>query len=170
MPSGRVHAAMSIFAAAGLYWVAARVGASDAACQALATGCLAGTVITPDLDVDQPTRSHYLIGRKFGLMLALAWRLLWLPYGLSIKHRSWVSHMPLVGTAVRVVYLACFAVLLGSVSLLAGWQAPRLEELLPFFPAAFLGLSLSDLLHWASDGLWSGFKRRMKKRYAIKTG
>lgn len=165
MPSGRAHAAMSTGAAVGLYWFGGQWGLTEPATLALAGGAALGIVVTPDLDVDQPVHSHSVVLRKFGPLLAFIWRMIWLPYGLAIRHRSWVSHMPLVGTAIRVVYLAGMGGLVWYI--LSFSYAPPFhpEDLVPSLPFALSGLAVSDTFHWASDILWSKFKRGAKRAF-----
>jgi uncharacterized metal-binding protein len=152
---------MSSLAAVGLYWLGVETRQPETVSQVLAAGCAAGILITPDLDVDNPVRSHYVVFRRFGPALAAFWRLFWLPYGLSIRHRSWVSHMPVVGTLIRVAYLAC----LGSLALWLlrgkGIAASQITDMVPLLPWAVIGLVVSDTLHWVSDNVCSGFRRRL---------
>jgi uncharacterized metal-binding protein len=153
---------MSTAAAAGLYWLGVQAGLPETTSQAIAAGCLAGIVITPDLDVDRPVRSHYVVLRRFGPVFAAVWRVVWLPYGLAISHRSWVSHMPIVGTLIRAAYLAC----IGSLILWAGNRCGILlfstAGMLPLIPWILIGLAVSDTLHWAADILSSEFKRSLR--------
>jgi uncharacterized metal-binding protein len=162
MPDGRIHASMSAAAAVGLYFIGNQAGLPEADNQAVAAGCILGILITPDLDVDQPVRSHHLILRRFGPAIAALWRMIWIPYGLAIRHRSWVSHFPIVGTLIRAAYLAC----IGTLVL---WAAGRFAGVvfstkgtLPWIPWILIGLAVSDALHWAADNLFTGLKRGRK--------
>lgn len=159
MPDGRIHASMSAAAAVGLYWLGGQAGLPETTSQAIAAGCILGIVVTPDLDVDQPVRSHYLVLRRFGPVVAAVWRMVWLPYGLAIRHRSWVSHMPIAGTLIRAAYLACIGTLLLWAGGRLGGFVLSTEVMLPLFPWALLGLAVSDGLHWAADLLFTGLKR-----------
>lgn len=162
MPDGRIHASITTAAAVGLYWLGAQAGLSDSANQAVAAGCLLGIIVTPDLDVDQPVRSHYVVLRRFGPVIAAVWRMVWLPYGLAIRHRSWVSHMPVIGTFIRAAYLACIGWLLLWAADRAGAVLPSTKGIPPLIPYALMGLAVSDALHWAADILFTGFKRRRR--------
>jgi uncharacterized metal-binding protein len=51
MPDGKTHAAMTSAAAASLYAAGYLVGMPTAELLALTGGCMAGLVLTPDLDV-----------------------------------------------------------------------------------------------------------------------
>ena len=68
-------------------------------------GCLSGIILSPDLDIPNRTRSEYLVYRYMGKILGGVWFVLWWPYGKLIPHRSPLSHMPILGTALRMVYM-----------------------------------------------------------------
>lgn len=159
MPDGRIHASMSAAAAVGLYFLGDQAGLPETGNQAMAVGCVLGIMITPDLDVDRPVRSHRLVLRRFGPVIAAVWRMLWLPYGLAIRHRSWVSHLPVVGTLIRAAYLACIGSLILWVAGTFGGITFSTKPLLPLVPWVVIGLAVSDALHWAADILSTGFKR-----------
>jgi uncharacterized metal-binding protein len=169
MPDGRIHASISAAAAVGLYWACAQAGLAEAGSQAVAVGCLMGMVITPDLDVDQPVRSHYLVFRRFGPVVAALWRMVWLPYGLAIRHRSWVSHLPVVGTIIRAAYLACIGALVRWAAGTFGDVPFPTKGLMPLVPWLLVGLAVSDALHWASDILFTASKRRRRQK-ALRSG
>ena len=63
----------------------------------VATACFAfsGFMFGPDLDIHS---------RQYLRWPWLRW--VWLPYQKRVKHRSWVSHGPVAGTVLRLVYLA----------------------------------------------------------------
>ena len=111
---------------------------------------LGGLLLSPDLD----TRSN--ASRRWGPL-----GLLWWPYRRLQRHRSLLSHSPLLGTAGRLGYLA--ALLLGGCLLLAplggpqpaqvmaaGWQLWQQER--PLLLAALVGLEASSWLHLIQDG------------------
>ncbi len=101
---------------------------------------LGGYLLSPDLD----TGSRPF--KRWGIL-----RVIWLPYQKAIPHRSPLSHAPVVGSTIRLLYLAA-------------WLSP----LWVFFPGlsemqwaitwqkaiAFLaGVELSALNHLMLDGL-----------------
>lgn len=96
--------------------------------------CVAGTVcgwvVTPDLDIDAGT----FLQRKRNL-LSFIWRAVWWPYAKLVKHRSILSHLPVLGTALRAVYLfpASIALLHLAGTRNAAWF--------------FVGLALQDFAH-----------------------
>jgi uncharacterized metal-binding protein len=158
MPSGQVHAAISIVAAGGLYLAAGQLGQPAPLPLALAGGCLAGILITPDLDVDARVRSHRLVRENAGMIAYLVWRSLWLPYAQLIPHRSWVSHAPVIGTILRLVYL----VFMTGLVLMALGLSVEPGSLPGWWIWAASGLAVSDALHWAADVSASRVKRMVR--------
>jgi uncharacterized metal-binding protein len=161
MPKGTTHALISAGAAGAMLYLTYSSGPSEAL--ALASGCLAGILISPDLDVDDGSLSTGIVRREAGRIPAFAWRALWYPYARLIRHRSWLSHFPFIGTALRIAYLGLIAWL---ILLLLGhpWPWASLPDWVPF---AMIGLSISDLMHWAADGIFSTFQRRQSRRRGI---
>jgi uncharacterized metal-binding protein len=123
---------------------------------AFAGGCMLGLVVTPDLDVrDRDTHSETIM-RRAGHCLGAIWNLLWLPYAWLIpRHRHPLSHWPLLGTALRLLYLMIVPTLL--------WLGLRYFVPLPPLPHLALtpatwwavgGLALVDAVHWGMDRLF----------------
>ncbi len=109
-----------------------------------------GLMLSPDLD----TRSRPTA--RWGVLAPLWW-----PYRRLMRHRSIVSHSPLLGTAGRLAYLAALALGLGL--LLAPLGAPTPQALAaaglelwrqqrPLLLAALVGLEASSWLHLIQDG------------------
>lgn len=71
---------------------------------ALASAGLFSLFVGPDLDVDSGNISHKL-ARETGKIPLVLWTIFWEPYGYAIKHRSKISHMPILGTLLRLIYL-----------------------------------------------------------------
>ncbi len=150
MASGRAHdrATWLLCLPFGLLWWP-WLGFSAAL--AAAGGFLAGGLwLSPDLD----TTSHP--SRRWGPL-----GLLWLPYRRLLRHRSLLSHSPLLGTAVRLAYLGAWLLLLAL--LLQPLGAPSPARLLeagrelwrqqrPLLIAALVGLEASSWLHLIQDG------------------
>lgn len=91
MPDGKLHAlgtgtVTSAIVACGLYF-----GLPPEITGYMALGSLATLVINPDLDQAEA---------RSGCLAAIFY-----PYGKLIPHRSWLSHLPIVGTILRVGYL-----------------------------------------------------------------
>lgn len=129
---------------------------------------LGGFMLGPDLDIQSV---QY---RRWGPI-----RWMWYPYQTMVKHRSVWSHGPLIGTAVRVVYLALWIALFATVSILAMnhfWQAqlswPQIEPVLKQLAVSYwhvglailIGLELGALSHYTSDWLASSLKRKKRRK------
>lgn len=159
MPSGQTHALITAAAAGGLLAVSVATGQPAAARWALVGGCLAGLLLTPDLDVDEGARSHSLVRENAGRLAGAAWRLAWLPYARLMPHRHWLSHAPVIGTLGRVGYLLA---IVWAVLALAGrpWPWPSVPTWALW---ALAGLMVSDALHWAADMGWTYWQRRLRR-------
>ncbi len=155
MPNGTIHN-RSIVALAVVLPVATLAGGLLPAGRALAlsAGCLAGLLISPDLDIDRGNISYKIIRRSMGCLPGILWKLFWLPYARLIPHRSWMSHGLVIGTLLRLAYLLCVpAVLWGMTSMvlpLPALSAPHWTWL----PFAILGLIAADALHSILDLIW----------------
>jgi len=84
-------------------------------------------------------------------------RWLWWPYRKTLRHRSILSHTPVVGTLVRVGYCLGIAALLSG--LLHPWGAPSSSEVLIWLKqqerllwVALVGIEASAWLHLLQDG------------------
>jgi uncharacterized metal-binding protein len=144
------------------------LGAPTSVTWGLTGGCLAGVLLTPDLDVDNPVHSHAIVDRRIGCLPGLIWRVLWYPYAKSIPHRHWLSHAPIIGTLLRVMYIA-----LPTWAVLTLLGYPKIWLYLPdCWLGVLIGLAVSDALHWAADmGISQTkrffrriFKRRRRRR------
>jgi uncharacterized metal-binding protein len=161
MPNGKIHTSATLLLAAGTGILSVSLMQAPAVTTALVGGCLAGLVLTPDLDVDRGSISHRIVNRSAGQLVGFVWRLFWFPYSRMMPHRSWWSHMPVFSTIIRVVYLFLLPAL-------AWWLASTVVDLpalrLPawdWLPTAFVGLVLSDTLHALMDIGDSYLKRRV---------
>ncbi len=118
---------------------------------AAALGFLAGgLLLSPDLD------THSRPTARWGPL-----RLLWWPYRRLLRHRSLVSHSPLLGSAGRLIYLG--ALVLGLAALLQPLGGPSPGHLWHqgqrmwqghqgLLIAAALGVEASSWLHLIQDG------------------
>lgn len=155
MATGRAHDRATVLLALpfGLLW-GPGLGAPGIAVASLAF-LLGGLWLSPDLDTTSRATA------RWGPL-----RLLWWPYRRLLRHRSLVSHSPLLGSAGRLAYLlgalALLRLLLGA--------APGLPPLLPppaAWPAlaatlwrsqpwlvlcALAGVEASSWLHLLQDG------------------
>jgi len=145
--NGRAHATAS-YALAPVTGVAVGLLLADLQTGVLAAaGCVAGVLLSPDLDQESITESESLVYRKGGNVLGHLWRAYWMLYALVLPHRSVLSHGPLIGTAGRLAYLLAPWIIW---ALAGGWIGDLVFTLYPFWPVA-LGLAVSDLAHWAMD-------------------
>lgn len=164
MPSGKTHDRITLWSlpiVAGLTLLHTRRASLSLA---LLAGFLFGALMLgPDLD----TRSlHY---QRWGIM-----RWIWIPYRRSLRHRSFFSHGPIIGTVVRVIYVLAWAFLLGlgSAALVnevfqLGWTwnevAARMGRSLQTYTSEWLmvglGLEVGALSHYFTDWGVSTTKR-----------
>lgn len=172
MPSGRTHDLITLwcfpFVVALTFWLVR----SPALTLIVAISFLVGGfMLGPDLDI------HSIQYKRWGPI-----RWIWLPYQKALKHRSRLSHGPIIGTALRVVYLAVWLglfTLLAVEILNAVWDAQLTLGSLnaPFqyiarnylaeWIAILVGLELGAISHLVSDLVGSGMarkKRDQKKR------
>ncbi|KJH69444.1 metal-binding protein [Aliterella atlantica] len=120
-----------------------------------------GLMFGPDLDI------YSVQYKRWGYL-----RWLWLPYQKAIKHRSLLSHGVIIGTTLRLLYLAAWISLLGVFSLLIAqlwgfsWNWLSLREIdrkLTYSAIAlFVGLEIGAISHIVSDRL-SSYKRQLRR-------
>jgi uncharacterized metal-binding protein len=150
MASGRSHdrATWVLSLPFGLLWWPL-LGLAGVACAGLAF-LLGGLLLSPDLD----TRSNPT--RRWGPL-----RLLWWPYRRLLRHRSIVSHSPVLGTLGRLLYLGALLIGLSWLGQPLGAPGPaalvqRAQQLWqahqPLVIAALVGLEASTWLHLLQDG------------------
>jgi uncharacterized metal-binding protein len=156
MPSGKVHNAVTLLTAFYTATLAPvylpHTGASGLA---LIPGCLTGLLVGPDLDVDEGNKS-YGIMRELGCIPGTVWKVVWWPYSF-IPHRHWLSHMPIISTALRVMWLALIT--FGF----AGQILWLVQE--PVFWWYVAGLALADAHHWFLDTVVKSDGRRYVRHY-----
>lgn len=158
MPSGKVHAQCSLVLAAPAYGLTAGATGDHVAGAACALGCLLGIMMTPDLDQESLSSSEYAF-IKYTMGLGFLWSMLWYPYARMIKHRSPLSHFPILGTAGRLLYLG----LILMIPSYWGWhviQPPPDTLRLIYFGLG--GLALSDAAHWFMDTKLGDRSRRRR--------
>lgn len=109
-------------------------------------GALAGLWITPDIDHWVRTHEEYRVYRHFGSFVGKLWQSYWSPYATFIPHRHWLSHFPVIGTALRIFYLG-IPVWIGWYWF--GWIIPVEPDL---YWAVFIAWTVQDTFHWVFDG------------------
>ena len=157
MPSGKTHTRIDLFllvvilAAAAYFWggLAGFFGRDEMAEYAMAfvVAYLFGTfLLSPDMDLNTSGPM-----KNWGVL-----RLLWRPYAHLFKHRG-ISHMPIVGTLTRVLYIFIVLYVLSAVAnafLDLGWKMSvddlkKVDRNLILWTLA--GLCLPDLFHIVAD-------------------
>jgi len=153
MASGKVHDRAIIITTPVILATAIASGHADVGIIATAAYYLGGMYLSPDLDlVSRPFK-------RWGLL-----RFIWLPYQRLIpRHRHWLSHGPVIGSIVRLLYLA--ALVSPMWVLFPGLQQVRWSGVtLPNAMAVFCGVELSALNHLLLDGLLIPLPKWLKRR------
>jgi len=156
MPSGKIHAGITVATAGLTYTIGTKSGDPPEYAVATALGCIIGIILTPDLDI-KGTEADRVVRESAGLIPALVWGILWNPYSALIPHRSILSHGLIIGTLIRLLYIAVPLALLGI-----------LPKPGPIISRMILGLVMSDNMHIGADFLISGLKdivERKKKEW-----
>jgi uncharacterized metal-binding protein len=168
MPSGQTHDRITIWSVpvvAGITLISTR--SSNVTLLVAGGFMFGGLMFGPDLDI---------YSRQFQRWGFLRW--IWLPYQKSLRHRSFLSHGPIIGTTLRVVYLTTFLAVvgilvlvifakLGNVTLNWGevWGSVGRTISIYYgeFFALFLGCELGAMSHSLSDWTGSAYKRFQKQ-------
>ncbi len=163
MPDGKTHSLTTVITTGIVAPLQVIVmGASFMDATFVAAGCLLGLVMGPDLDVRTGSHSFSIVRKSGGSFLGWFWRVFWYPYARLIpRHRHPLSHWPILGTALRLVYLM---VVLGVVYYLARqvsilftpYSLPILDWPIywPYFWQVAGGLALVDTLHTLMDWIF----------------
>lgn len=168
MPSGSTHDRITLWSLPIVTGLTAALTRSSTLTLLVSGGFLfSGLMLSPDLD---------LRSRPFKRWGWLRW--IWIPYQKAMHHRSVFSHGPLIGTTLRVLYLATWLVLLGVLILAIvqlfrdvpwSWQGftedvrRSLINYRAEWIALFVGLELGAMSHSLSDWINSAYKRSKKK-------
>ncbi|MBR8837871.1 MAG: metal-binding protein [Stigonema ocellatum SAG 48.90 = DSM 106950] len=167
MPSGGTHDRITLWAlpfVAGVTFLQTRSGNLTLL---VAGGFMfGGLMFGPDLDIYS---RHY---QRWGFL-----RFIWLPYQKSLRHRSFLSHGPIIGTMLRVLYLTTLVSVLVILVLVVAeklWNVTWLHMLgetvvqsiadySTEFLSLLLGLELGAMSHSLSDWGGSAYKRFQKQ-------
>lgn len=103
MSSGATHAGVSLFI--GTASITTGFLTQNPDFFAVGAGALSGVLLTPDLDVDNGNISYWFVGKFLGRPGRFIWTLWWSAYARAIKHRSGLSHFPVLGTVLRLIYI-----------------------------------------------------------------
>ncbi len=140
MPSYRTHVSVNLFLALPLSLAAMKYTAQSplADMAIFSAAFIYGTLfLHPDLDLVRNTPLFSLKG-----LLTLPFR----PYSYLFRHRG-ISHMPIIGTLTRILWLAALFCLFYC---LINKPLPRLQETSSLL-LAFIGLASADLVHLILD-------------------
>ncbi len=173
MPSGRTHDRITLWSLPFIIGLGVGITRSAGLTLWIASGfLLGGLMLGPDLDI----RSVQY--KRWGCL-----RWIWIPYRGSLKHRSPLSHAPIIGTSLRIVYLGAWLSLAGLVALALlnevaqlGWTWAEvgdvfwrsLQQYRWQWLSLAIGLELGACSHYMADWLVSTYKRRTKKRRRTK--
>ncbi|MGA7936152.1 MAG: DUF2227 family putative metal-binding protein [Kovacikia sp.] len=175
MPSGRTHDSITLWS---LPLVAAltfdRTRSSSLTLMVSGGFLFGGLMFGPDLDI---------YSRQYLRWGPLRW--IWLPYRQNMRHRSFLSHGPIVGTGLRVLYLITWLGLFGLAAILisaivcqlvgnrdngqvlaqnllngsVAWVGRSLQQNSAEWIALAIGLELGAISHSLSDWVGSAYKR-----------
>lgn len=171
MPNARTHDAIT-YAIIPFTYFATQIYWGDHLTSAIATVAMlfSGLMFGPDLDLDSKPY------RRWGPL-----KFLWKPYQAALPHRSMLSHGPILGTIIRIVYfLIVFSLFAATVLYVRNryvngaqttWQAEfdvikadlftiYNETDKQYLWSVFGGLCVGALAHTAADIVWSAIKRR----------
>ena len=146
MANGKEHAAAtrSLGAVLSLASAGAMLAGYPLPAIGLAVGAVGGHIAPPDLDLPGITYCERRILR-WNRVAGILWRWYWFLYSMLIPHRHWLSHLPGIGTAGRMLYLLWW---LPAVWLYAGWPLLPLAVIALW---AWLSWSAQDTAHLHLD-------------------
>lgn len=122
-------------------------------------GIMLGVILSPDLDLsDTGFHGLYILRVLFGEYFSRVFQAYWTPYSMIVRHRSWISHAPIISTAIRLMYL--FAPLV-IVLIILGYRIN--EDSIISLIVLFSGIALSDCMHIAMDVLSTGIKNAIRR-------
>ncbi|MEG4506574.1 metal-binding protein [Microcoleus sp. F6_B4] len=168
MPSGRTHDRITMWslpAVAALTF--GQTQSSNLTLLVSGSFLFGGLMFGPDLDI------YSCQYQRWGWFKPI-----WLPYQKSLRHRSFLSHGPLIGTALRILYLTAWIAVFGILGLVIaekigppGWTWEdvvvgcwrSLWEHPIEFLAVYIGLELGAMSHYLSDWGGSAYKRFKKQ-------
>lgn len=179
MPSGRTHDRITLWSlplVAGVTYERTR----DATMTLMVSGAFlfGGLMFGPDLDIY--SRQY----QRWGLL-----RWIWLPYRRALRHRSFWSHGPVVGTLGRIFYLVAWLLSAVALSILISaiacaimgsldewqlvtqqslgsssqWLSQAIQNQWLEIIAILVGLELGSISHSMSDWIGSSYRRLTKR-------
>jgi uncharacterized metal-binding protein len=167
MPSGRTHDRITLWNLPAVTVLSLFFTKSSELTLILSGGFLfSGLMLSPDLDLNS------LPFKRWGWL-----RWIWIPYQKLVRHRSIFSHGLVIGTTLRILYLAFWAMVVGGLGVIAiallGYTPWSWQDLVPLmarsqlqyrqqYIALFLGLELGAIAHIVSDWTISTYKKLSK--------
>lgn len=167
MPSGRTHDRITLWSLPAVVATVLLATHNSTLTLVTAGGYLfGGLMFGPDLDI------HSVQFKRWGWL-----RWIWIPYRGSLKHRSPLSHSPITGTALRILYLLTLVGFLCALGLALvnqigqlGWtwgdivrgMGRSLLQHRQQWLALILGIELGALSHSLAD--WFATTRRRSKK------
>ncbi|MBV8883248.1 MAG: metal-binding protein [Chroococcidiopsidaceae cyanobacterium CP_BM_RX_35] len=160
MPSGRTHDRITLWSLPLVTGITFEQTQSSKLTLLVAGAFLfSGLMFGPDLDL------HSVQYKRWGWV-----RWIWLPYQKLLRHRSLLSHGPIIGTTLRVLYLATWlGIFIGITTpvwcmqwkwqVLAQSAIASLTHHSTEWLALTLGLELGAMSHVVSDWSSSTYKR-----------
>lgn len=164
MPSGRTHDRITLWGLPLLAGTAFSLTQSGNLTLIVSGAFLfSGLMFGPDLDL------HSRPYKRWGPV-----RWIWIPYQKTLRHRSILSHGPIIGTTLRVLYLSIWLGILGifvlgiaqrvwnvewSWQVIAQSVKTSLTQYATGWIALYLGLELGAMSHSVSDWGSSAYKR-----------
>jgi uncharacterized metal-binding protein len=170
MPSGQTHDRITIWSVPIIATSTLMVTRNSSITLLVAGGFMfGGLMFGPDLDI------YSRQFQRWGFL-----RSIWLPYQKSLRHRSFLSHGPIIGTTLRVAYLMTIVGLLtiflfliwsrlGNVNL--NWNDIWLNTKKYInihagdFFAVVIGCEIGAMSHSLSDWIGSSYKRWQKQGF-----
>jgi uncharacterized metal-binding protein len=174
MASGRIHAVTTVALSLGFAPIVLSAVKGTPELLILIPGIMLGILITPDLDIDHRIVSHRYMRNMFGRVVGMYWYYLWHSYSICFKHRSALSHLPIISTLIRLTFLAFPPIIVlfrnqqtGTVKLIP-YLLLSTVMVIPIWGLIYLvlvilqanilvllflvlGLALADLLHFIID-------------------
>ncbi len=165
MPSGQTHDRITLWSlpvvAGGTYLLTT---SSDRTLIVAGAFLFSGLMFGPDLDI------YSIQYKRWGLL-----RWLWIPYQKTLKHRSVLSHGIIIGTTVRLLYIAIWLSIVGvfatGIAEVWGdvsWNWQLWVEIAKKYTyewtLLFIGLELGAISHILSDRIGSFSKRRRRNK------
>ena len=166
MPSGQTHDRITLWSLpviAGSTYLLTQ-GSGDRTLIVAGAFLFSGLMFGPDLDI------YSVQYKRWGCL-----RWLWIPYQKTLKHRSFFSHGLIIGTMLRILYLAIWLSILGvfAIGIAELWGGVSWNWQLWVTIAKkhtyewillFIGLEMGAISHILSDRLGSFVKRQQRNK------